>query len=224
MQTQAPTTRAFDMTLAVDRLFLWVRSKGLFYRLTLFTRIMLAAGFIPTGMVKLLGQRFTAIPPTTPIGAFFEAMYQTGLFWRFIGAVQVVTGVLLLVPRAAHLGALVFLPVIVSIAVITLALDFGLTTLVTASMLGAVLYLCLWDYDRLRGLLTSRPLESPRGVPILRLDPWERAGFGALAAAALTFFAFTRGFMPASAGRLAVPLGVAAGLAVILRFVRRPGA
>ena len=46
----------------LDRLFLWVRSKDLFYRLTLFTRIMLAAGFIPTGTVKLLGRRFTTMP------------------------------------------------------------------------------------------------------------------------------------------------------------------
>ena len=76
----------------VDRLFVWVRSKPLFYRVTLFTRIMLAAGFIPTGMVKLLGQRFTLLPVSTPIGAFFEAMYQTDLFWRFIGASQVVAG------------------------------------------------------------------------------------------------------------------------------------
>ncbi len=195
-----------------------MRSKALFYRLTLFTRIMLAAGFIPTGMVKLLGQRFTTMPPTTPIGAFFEAMYQTGLFWRFIGAVQVVAGVLLLVPRVAHLGALMFLPVIVSIVVITVALDFGLTKVVTASMLGAVLYLCLWDYDRLRGLVTPRPLKMPHGLPVLRLDAWERVGFGVWAVAMLTFFAYTRGFLPASIARLAVPLGVVAGVAVLLRF------
>lgn len=124
--------------MSADRLFLWVRSKALFYRLTLFTRIMLAAGFIPTGMVKLLGQRFTTMPPTTPIGAFFEAMYQTGLFWRFIGAVQVVAGVLLLVPRVAHLGALMFLPVIVSIVVITVALeDAARPSCATARCLGA---------------------------------------------------------------------------------------
>lgn len=203
----------------LDRLFLWVRSKGLFYRLALFTRIMLAAGFIPTGTVKLLGQRFTTIPPTAPIGAFFEAMYQTGLFWRFFGAVQVVAGVLLLVPRVAHLGALMFLPVIVCIAVVTVALDFGLTEVVTAAMLGAVLYLCLWDYDRLRSLLTSRPLRAAQGIPVLRLDPWERIGFGAGAVALLTFFAFTRSFVPASIGRLAIPLGLVAGVAVLLRFV-----
>jgi len=204
---------------SLDRLILTVRSNDFCYRLTLFTRIMLAAGFIPTGTVKLLGQRFTTIPPTSAIGAFFEAMYQTGLFWRFIGAVQVVAGLLLLVPRVAHIGALMFLPVICCIAVLTVALDFGLTEVVTAAMLGAVLYLCLWDYDRFRGLLTSRPLEAQLGIPVLRLDRWERIAFGAWALALLTFFASTRSFLPASVGRLAIPLGVAAGAAVLLRFV-----
>ena len=204
--------------MGIDRLFLWVRSKGALYRLTLLTRILLAAGFIPTGTVKLLGQRFTTPDPTSPVGAFFEAMYQTGLFWRFIGAVQVLAGVLLLVPPLAHLGALLFLPLIVCITLITVALDFGLTVAVTASMLGAVLYLCLWDYDRFRGLLTSRPPEAPSGIPVQRLDRWERIGFGVLAAALLTFFAFTRSFVGASVGRLAVPVGAAAGLFVLLRL------
>ncbi|MFT5143546.1 MAG: hypothetical protein ACI80V_001179 [Rhodothermales bacterium] len=61
---------------------------------------MLAAGFIPTDTVKLLGHRFTTISPDLPIGAFFEAMYQTGLFWRFIGLAQVVAGILSLFPES----------------------------------------------------------------------------------------------------------------------------
>ena len=60
----------------VDEFFLRVRSKALVFRFTVFTRVLLAASFIPTGMVKLLGRRFTTIPDSTPIGAFFESMYQ----------------------------------------------------------------------------------------------------------------------------------------------------
>lgn len=155
------------MTVAViDELFVRIRSTGFFLRFTLFTRILLAAGFIPTGMVKLLGERFTTLPDTTPIGAFFESMYQTGLFWNFIGAVQVVAGVLLLIPRHAHLGALLFLPVIASINVINVALGFGLTTVITALMLLAALYLCCWDYDRFRSLFTTRPFEPRHRIRI----------------------------------------------------------
>jgi len=66
-------------------------------------RILLAAGFIPTGLVKLLNQRFTTLPVESPIGAFFEAMYQTGLYWQFLGLTQVLAGCMLLVPAFAHL-------------------------------------------------------------------------------------------------------------------------
>ena len=202
----------------IDECFLRVRSSGFFLRFTLFTRILLAAGFIPTGMVKLLGRRFTTMPETTPIGAFFESMYQTGLFWNFIGAVQVVAGVLLLTPRYSHLGALLFLPVIASINVINIALGFGLTTAITALMLLAALYLCCWDYDRFRSLFTKSPFEAGHRMPTLELDRWERTGFTVFAIALLVFFGWTRGFAPELAARLAVPTGLAAGVFTLLRF------
>ena len=202
----------------IDELFIRVRSRGFFLRFTLLTRILLAAGFIPTGMVKLLGRRFTTMPDTTPIGAFFEAMYQTGLFWHFIGAAQVVAGVLVLVPRHAHLGALLFVPVIASINVINIALDFELTTIITALMLLAAFYLCCWDYHRFRSLFTTRPFEAHHRIPTLELDPWERAGFTVFAVALLAFFGWTRGFVPELVATLAVPTGFAAGVFTLLRF------
>ena len=58
----------------MDRIFVWLRSK----RLTVLKRILLVADFIPTGMVKLLGQRFTTLSESNPIRAFFEAMYRAG--------------------------------------------------------------------------------------------------------------------------------------------------
>ena len=202
----------------IDELFIRARSSAFLLRFTLFTRILLAAGFIPTGMVKLLGRRFTTMPDTTPIGAFFESMYQTGLFWNFIGVAQVVAGVLLLAPRHAHFGALLFLPIIASINVINLALGFGLTTVVTALMLLAALYLCCWDYDRFRGLFTTRSFEARRRIPTLELDRWERVGFTVVAVALLAFFGWTRDFVPSLVATLAVPIGWAAGGFALLRF------
>ena len=203
----------------LDTLFVWVRSKPILYRVTLFTRIMLAAGFIPTGMVKLLGQRFTVMSVSTPVGAFFEAMYQTGLFWRFIGAAQVFAGLLLLVPAVAHLGALLFLPIVGCITVITIALSFGNTVIVVSAMLAAVLYLLLWDYDRIRSILPTIPLAMAPRTPSFRLDKWERAGFALFASALLAFFLFTRSFVPAWVSGPAVVVGVVAGLVTLVRFV-----
>ena len=67
-----------------DRVLLHLRRSPFAYRFALFTRVLLAAAFLPTGMVKLLGERFTLIAPGNPIGDFFEALYQTGMYWRFL--------------------------------------------------------------------------------------------------------------------------------------------
>jgi len=68
-------------------------------RLAIISRILLGLAFIPTGLVKLLGERFTVISVENPIGAVFEAMYQTGAYWHFPGFAQMLAGALLLVPR-----------------------------------------------------------------------------------------------------------------------------
>ena len=208
------------LIFALDHSFGWVRSRRLLFRFTLLARILLAAGFIPTGFVKMLGQRFTLLPESTPIGAFFEAMYQTGGFWSFIGAVQVVAGVLLLMPPFAHLGALLFLPVIACIFAAVVGVGFGTgTTLVTLQMLLAVLYLLLWDYDRFRSILTTHPFQSGHSIPAWALDRWERAGFIVFAVALIAYFAFTRSFVPVQVGRAALWVGLAAGAFTLLRFL-----
>jgi uncharacterized membrane protein YphA (DoxX/SURF4 family) len=55
---------------ALSRLHARVRANGLLYRFTLFTRILLAVGFIPAGLVKIRGERFTMLPLEHPVGYF----------------------------------------------------------------------------------------------------------------------------------------------------------
>lgn len=203
----------------IDRLFARVRATPFFWRLTLFTRILLATGFIPTGLVKLLGLRFTVIAPDNPIGAFFEAMYQTGLYWRFLGASQVAAGLLLLVPRWAHLGALLFLPIMVNIFVVTVALSFTGTPVVTGLMLLAVVYLCAWDYHRIRSILTERPWPDDLVVAQPKLDRWELAGFWAFGLSLVATFLAMRGFAPMGLVRGLIVAGVLAGLFTLVRFL-----
>ena len=201
----------------LDALFLRLRRGPFFYRLAWFNRILLAAAFIPTGSVKFMGQRFTLMGPETPIGAFFEAMFQTGLFWRFIGLSQIVAGVLLLIPRFSHLGAAIFFPIILNIVVITVGLDFGGTPVVTASMLLSVTYLCVWDWHRFRALFTlSPPLMA---VPRPRLDRWERTGFQAFALCLLGFFFVTRGQLDSGFMLLSLVGGFLAGLLTLSRYL-----
>lgn len=215
------------MIEVLDRLHARVRATPFFLRFTLLTRILLAAGFVPTGLVKLLGRRFTTLPVETPIGAFFEAMYQTGLYWQFLGASQVLAGLLLLWPRFAHLGALLFLPIMANIFVITVSLGFGGTAFVTGPMLLAVLFLCAWDYRRFRSILTTS--EAPGAAPVLGLDRLEVLGFWIFGVSLFAFFLLSRGLAPGGIGFSAMVLGFVAGLFTLGRFLTtgrhlRPGA
>lgn len=104
-------------------------------------------------MVKLLGFRFTTMSPESEIGAFFEILYQSGLYWKFLGLSQVLAGLLVLIPTSATLGALLFLGIMMNIFVITLSYDFNATPVITFFMLLATAWLLLWDYHRVRGIL-----------------------------------------------------------------------
>ncbi len=204
------------MSAFADRLFHRVRARPFFYRFALLTRILMAAAFIPTGLVKLRGERFTLISPEHPIGAFFEAMYQTGMYWRFLGASQVVAGLLLLWPAGAHLGAACSLAIAVNIVAVTVSLGFGGTPIIAGLMLLAVVYLCVWDYHRFRPMFS----EAPLGVPVARprLDRWEAAGFTVFALAIIGFFCVTRNLVSPRAAPGLVVAGCAAGLFTLARF------
>lgn len=117
------------------------------------TRVLLALGFTPSGLTKLLGNRFTILGLETPVGFFFEALYRSGFYWNFIGACQLLAALLLLIPRTATLGALVYFPLILNIFVITVSLHFTGTPVITGLMLLASIYLLCWDADKLKPLI-----------------------------------------------------------------------
>lgn len=180
-------------------------------RLHLGTRLLLAMAFLPTGMVKVLGLRFTLLEVEHPVGFFFEAMYSSGWYWNLIGWGQVVAALLLLVPRTAFLGAVLFLPIIVNVWAITLSVGFQGTGVVTTLMLGANLFLLAWEGDRLGGIL--KPLVDSRssvpGMPQAeRAGWWMGAGAGFLLVFATRFpvpsWALPIAFVGAGAGALLV--------------------
>ncbi len=89
---------------------------------------------------------------------FFETLYQSGLYWNFIGWGQLIAGLLLMTQRYAKLGALVFLPIITNIFVITISYDFRGTSTVTGLMLLSNITLILWDWDTLKVLINQKPI------------------------------------------------------------------
>jgi uncharacterized membrane protein YphA (DoxX/SURF4 family) len=138
------------MPLSLDRLHARVRKVTLLKVFTVLTRILLALAFLPSGLTKVMGNRFTRLGLDDPIGFFFEALYRTGFYWRFLGICQLTVAFLLLIPQTATLGALAYFPLILNIFVITVSMHFTGTPVITGLMLLANIYLLCWDYDKLK--------------------------------------------------------------------------
>ena len=76
----------------LDALHQKIYHQKVFKALTWLTRILLFLAFLPSGLKKVLGERFTLLGVDTPVGFFFEALYQTGFYWNFLGLMQLIAG------------------------------------------------------------------------------------------------------------------------------------
>jgi len=151
----------------------WNGNRWLRY-FAVFCRVALALGSIPSGIVKVMGERFTALPSNHPLGHYFDALYLTGFYYRFIGVSQLTAAALLLIPRTALLGAILYFPIILNICVLAYSTRFE-GTRITTLMLLANLYLLCWDYARLKYVLpfsSSGPVGATPNQTVSRKFPW----------------------------------------------------
>jgi uncharacterized membrane protein YphA (DoxX/SURF4 family) len=163
------------------------KNKEVFQIFTIYLRYLIGGAFVYSGFGKLMGARFMPagsmqIPVEgMALDVFFETLFRTGIWWRFIGFGQVLAGLLLVTQRWSTLGAILSLPISVNIFLITISMDFHGTPLVTGLMVLGNLWLLLWDYTRLRILFyPNRNVETvvlvtsdQLGVPVI----WETLGF-----------------------------------------------
>jgi uncharacterized membrane protein YphA (DoxX/SURF4 family) len=199
------------MNASLHRIHRALHANPWLVRFTAVTRLSIALGFIPSGLKKVLGERFTSLPVSDPIGFFFESFYRNQLWYRSVGMLQVVAAVLLIFPRTAHIGALVFVPIIVNIWLITVGAHFSGTWVLTSLMLLANLWLLAWEYDRLEVLLRVRSAREPHGrEPTLA---WA-AALAILAVAGYTvLFAINAGLVRTSIGAAGFAIAAALGAA-----------
>jgi uncharacterized membrane protein YphA (DoxX/SURF4 family) len=141
-----------------DQLYLSAKGNRWLNYFAVFNRIALAAGFIPAGIVKIMGERFTSLSVNHPMGHYLEALHLTGYYYTFIGVLQVTAAILLLIPRTATLGALLYFPIILNICILSFAVRFDGSLLSSPLMVLANLYLLCWDYDKLKFIL---PFKHP---------------------------------------------------------------
>lgn len=139
-----------------------LRSSTIIQLFTIYLRYLIGAAFVFASIVKIQGKRFTtdsgATSPINDSWHLFETLYQSGTYWHFIGWGQMIAGFLLMTQLFSTLGAIVFLPIILNIFVITISYYFAATPVITFLMLLANIYLLVWDWPRLK--IVVSPFES----------------------------------------------------------------
>ena len=129
--------------------YIRIRSNPYINLFVILTRLLIGFAFIPSGLTKLLNERFTQIPNSTPIGFYFEAMYQTGIYWQLIGLIQLSSALLLMTQRFATFGSVIYITVLSNIWLITISLKFTGTWIITSLMMLAAILLLCWDLEKL---------------------------------------------------------------------------
>ena len=149
----------------LDKIHFQARQNRWLGYFAIFCRIVLAAGFIPSGMQKVLGERFTVLAVNHPMGNFLEAFYHTGYYYTFIGIMQVLAAILLLIPRTVTIGAFIYLPIILNICILSLAVRFDGSQITSPLMVCAVLFLLCWDYHRFKNIFPFNHSTSKSELP-----------------------------------------------------------
>lgn len=145
----------------------------------IYTRYLIGGAFVFASLIKIQGNRFTSESgESNPIDSawhFFETIYQSGLYWKFIGASQLLAGLLLMTQKYSYLGAIVSLPITLNIFVIALSYYFAYTPVITGLMLLANILLVIWEWDKTKILFNLTPIIS-RNIRLEKDVIWQYTG------------------------------------------------
>ncbi len=145
---------ASEQPNALESFYFQIKKNRWYWIFSIFCRVALAYAFIVAGVVKIVGERFASgLSPLHPMGAYLEALHHTGYYYTFVGYAQVLAAILLLIPRTVTLGALLYLPIITNIWILSYAVRFEGSIVTSPLMVLANLYLLAWNYDQLRYIL-----------------------------------------------------------------------
>jgi uncharacterized membrane protein YphA (DoxX/SURF4 family) len=151
------------LATTLDRLHSQAKRNRWIRYFAVFVRVALAAGFLPSGYIKIMGERFTSLSNNQPMGHYLEALSHTGYYYTAIGIAQVTASILLLIPGTAVLGAVIYFPIILNICILSLAVRFEGSLITSPLMVVANVFMLCWYYDRLKFIL---PFNQPAAAAL----------------------------------------------------------
>jgi uncharacterized membrane protein YphA (DoxX/SURF4 family) len=168
-----------------DRVIGWIealvnrrREKRGWHLFVAILRIFLGFALLPSGLKKVIGEPFTDPTNVGPFHDFLHGFHATGAFYPFVGTMQVITALLLMSQRFAHLGALMMLPIITTILVFCWSTAVYPTASVVTLMWLGTMGLVFWDIARWRSIFVTTRAPLPRVEADEHLDTrlWARCG------------------------------------------------
>ncbi len=132
----------------------------IYYYIIIFLRIVGGTVFIPSGLLKIQGKRFSYFCPEMYSGTFFNELHQTGFYWIFLGFCQLLTAFLLFSQRYTVLAALMFFSICTNIFIFTLSVGLIDKTFIMVFMMSIASLLILWDWKNIKLLVGRTPVES----------------------------------------------------------------
>lgn len=143
-----------SISSTLDRLHFRAKQNSWLWLFSIFNRLVLALGFIPAAIVKLIDERFASgLHANHPMGHYLEALHLTGYYYTFIGVVQMLAAIMLLIPRTTTLGAFLYFPIILNICILTFATRFDGSMFTAPLMVLANLYILGWNYEKWKNIL-----------------------------------------------------------------------
>ena len=168
----------------IEQRILYFRQKRWMHIFVIVLRIMIAFAFIPAGLKKITGQPFTDPNNTGIFHEFVQVFHGTGVFYHFVGAMQLLAAVLLMTQRFATLGALIISPILAAILVFCWSTWVVPTATVVTLMSMGTLLLLLWDIHKWKPLFAADgaqiKLDTPAVHPTIDIKLWTRCGWAIL--------------------------------------------
>lgn len=154
-----------SISSTLDRLHSQAKQNSWLWLFSIFNRLVLALGFIPAAIVKLMDERFASgLHANHPMGHYLEALHLTGYYYTFIGIVQLAAAIMLLIPRTVTLGAFLYFPVILNITILTYATRFDGSLFTAPLMTLANLYVLGWNYEKWKYILPFNDITKQKSL------------------------------------------------------------
>ncbi len=137
-----------------------MKTNNVFQMALFYSILTISSVFIIAGMIKIRGLEFSfndgirhAYSPSYP---FFKALYNSGLYWKFLGLAQIIAGILICFQITRCVGNIIFSTVMVNILMINLSFDaFQRVIYVTIFMLLVNMILFIYDWERYKPLFMN---------------------------------------------------------------------